>query len=302
VFEKLMQPYALKKNLYDHIEIVNDLLIDESWIMEKKYDGRRFQFIIDNDKICFADKYAQLDKTNISIKISETLNEVKKLKLPNKTHLDIELLIPGKFEESLSLYRGDIKNALHLQNKLGNAIIRVIDILYFEQDLTEFPLYERKKIISQLFSNCEFIIPVEGFIDRKVKEEKFLSIFNAEEDGVVFKLLEAPYIYGTSKLWYKYKRVDSYDVVIMNISEREGQYSGMAKCITVGQYKNGKLCEVAHVGNMDIETRYFLWNNKEKLKGNVIEIFATKRTKIKYKDTRFSRFRDDKNSSDCIWE
>ena len=37
------------------------------------------------------------------------------------------------------------------------------------------------------------------------------------------------------------------------------------------------------------------------VKNTVIEILASKKTKSKYRDTRFYRFRIDKNPEDCIW-
>lgn len=105
---------------------------------------------------------------------------------------------------------------------------------------------------------------------------------------------------------FKMKARRTYDCVVMGATDANegvtGKFLGQIGALICGQYKDGKLVEVARASGMNDEARleFTKLRAEGRLNGIVVELEAQERTKYgKLQHPQFVRVRDDKNAEDC---
>jgi ATP-dependent DNA ligase len=267
------------------------------YLIEQKYDGIYIQLVFDDEG------KLSLVSRNMKVKDNEQLES---LRLYLEQNLNLKnSVING--ELAFSTQAGT-----EYQKKYGHSKVDVFDILKFKnEELSTFPLLKRKEILHEICEklNSEYIVEAKYIItkDSKIVKQWFDNIIANGGEGLVIKdLNDTNYVFGgKSNLWYKIKKLIDMDYVIMGYedskSEKYGK-QGWVKNIICGLYVDGKLKQKVRVGSMTEEIRKEISENKNKYIGTVIEVHGFEIFKSgSIRHPSFSRFRDDKNSEDCVW-
>jgi ATP-dependent DNA ligase len=177
-------------------------------------------------------------------------------------------------------------------------------------------------------------------------EAKYILLQNVMErggEGIMLKNLDAIYEQDArhENNWYKVKKHDTWDVIIMGYTGSEkfytgkeldswgfwirtsddvrlqGNYSGQDGYLPVtkfyyynwigairfGMFRNGELIELGQTSGISEQIRMTLTIYGEKYIGTVMEIEAMEQLPSgAFRHPRFIRFRDDKRPMECIWE
>ncbi len=137
-------------------------------------------------------------------------------------------------------------------------------------------------------------------------------------EGVILKNVN--HKYGDKQGWVKVKREATADVVIMGFIDAKmfskkvsGETSmtkyakaGLIGAVQCGQYTSKNriavLVEVATVSGIDDLLREEMTKSPKRFIGRVIEIkFNAKEPSGRFRHPRYTRFRDDKCATDCVW-
>lgn len=240
------------------------------------------------------------------------------------TVLDGELILPPevKVKGSRSKAVTSISNsapdvAIGKQIERGWLRYVVFDCLFFKGgDLRKLPLYQRRK--AAMTAIGEWKNPFVSFIEGQQHEDKrdFLQkVYEEGGEGIILKHMD--HAYGDEKLWVKEKAEITADCVIMgyksakemskkadgSISMTKYAAQGLIGAVVVGQYKSGKLVEVATVSGMTDDVRGRLTHLGKQHLGYVVEIKANGREPTgRFRHPRFRRFRDDKPAKACVFD
>jgi ATP-dependent DNA ligase len=172
----------------------------------------------------------------------EKLNEIVKLcrKTVNITSGDIK---NSKNLIQFYIYDGCIKEAMLDQSK---------------------PYFERKKWIDENIVNCfKHCVKVDTIIIKHKThlDELFSERIARGDEGLILRKMDMRYSHKRDKNLLKYKPVDSDEMLILNIKEGSGNWSGKAKTIEV-KTKNGNIFEATFKGDMQAAEKFL----KEKTK------------------------------------
>lgn len=162
-------------------------------------------------------------------------------------------------------------------------------------------------------------------------EDLLQDIYSRGGEGIILKDLDSPYEFKRSKHWLKFKKVQTADLVIMGFVRPKKEYTGKFSVdelqlrgweywedgepvsktyakgwvggIKLGAYKDGKLKYVCTVKGFSDEVQQMIKNMD--LSNVVVEVnfqnVINPETKS-LRHPRFSQFRYDKETSDCLWE
>ena len=211
---------------------------DENYIYELKLDGIRCLAYIDGKSLVLQNKRHK-DVTAIYPELSQVSKCVKK-----RVILDGELVVlnkDGKPDfyalQRRSLMTDSFKTGLAAK---GNPVQFVAyDIIYYDgKDLTDKPLMERKKILSQAVREGNNLI-----ISRYIESNgvAFFELAKAQElEGIVAKRKDGLYHIGKrTRDWLKIKVMQDEDLLILGYQPDE---NGEVKDLILGYYdEEGKL-------------------------------------------------------------
>jgi bifunctional non-homologous end joining protein LigD len=301
--------------------MLNKIWQDNNWIAEKKYDGSRYQILIENNEIRVFSRRINVDRTG---NCQHIINEIKQLNLPSGTILDGEIIHPINFNNTVSVMNSDPYRSVELQKKIGFVEMHIFDIPIYNGIPNRAILSERKKLLEKHFSNKQFKYILQVKAVKENKQAYYEEIVNNGGEGVILKNLNSVYAIGIDEAikngaWFKVKKLHSYDCVVIGGVEGQGKYAGILGALVIGQFKNGKLAEIGTVSGMSDKLRRNWWqkiqDNKERiitmngkkhihLKQDaywIIEIEAQEKAINSYRFPRFIRERTDKKLQECIW-
>lgn len=130
-----------------------------------------------------------------------------------------------------------------------------------------------KNVIGK-YSHC---IEVKTIIirDKKHLDEFFGERLDRGDEGVIIRKMNMMYSHKRDKNLLKYKPLDSEEMIITDIKEGQGNWSGKAKIISL-KTKDGKMFDGTFKGSMlDAET---CLKNKTELIGKLVTIYFNGRT------------------------
>ena len=203
--------------------------------------------------------------------------------IPDNTVLDGELLLRNDNNlESKDLYRATMKEA-RKDGEKHNLMFNIFDILPledFKNGKCDIPCKERKGILHKLFENNEFkniveVVPLYIGKDTNKITELLNQAISRDEEGVMVNLSEAPYECKRTKSILKVKVMQTCDLKIIGFEEGTGKNKGLLGALIV-DYKNNELGVGSGFSDAD---REYVWNNKDKLIGRVVEVQFFEETK-----------------------
>ena len=183
--------------------------------------------------------FEKKDRTKVLSQIAEQL-----LKIPDDFILDCDI---GIERDEKRLPRIKIMTLLADEPQLEEKDIikvTVFDLPFWKEDLSEKPLYERRKKLEEFFNKYlkkskNFALTSFNVIDSKSELEKvaqkLASIYMSE--GIVAKVLSSPYPEGGTNFWSKVKKVLEIKVIVLekqvNKNDTFSYYCGLR----IGDFK-----------------------------------------------------------------
>lgn len=214
---------------------------DPEYIFEIKMDGSRCIAYLDKDKTILKNKRGFL----LSSKFPELADMHKQVKY--RCILDGELIVmqdgkPDFFEvQRRELMSNTFK--IDMAVKKHPASFVAYDILYIDdRDVTDLPLIERKKLLSENVKENERLA-ISRVVEGRGKD-LFALTTSQQLEGVVAKRKESRYYYGKrTKDWIKIKWLKDDDFIVCGYIEKEDNFISLV----LGQYKDKQLIYKGHV-------------------------------------------------------
>ena len=209
---------------------------DPAWVFEAKLDGQRsllwrrrstVRLITRNEK----------DRTSHYPDLVEAI-------LRNDT-------APMIADGEIVAFQGDVTSFSRLQERMQNArptaaqvaavpvAFYLFDLLWFDgYDLSALPLLARKSVLHRAIA-FDDPIRFSEHLDEE-GEVAFRAACDKGWEGLIAKRAAAPYTYGRSKDWLKFKCVNEQEFVVLGWTDPHGTRSGLG-ALLVGYYDDGHL-------------------------------------------------------------
>jgi ATP-dependent DNA ligase len=205
------------------------------------------------------------------------------------TVIDGELVGPT-FAETATLLSAGGRSSTELR-------FVAFDLPYFAGvDRRGAPLSDRLRDLGLVLRDA--VPPLEASTALVADTDLADVIWESGGEGLIIKELNAPYTSGGRTGWWKLKRVQTSDAVVIGLEPGKGRYAGQAGALILGQYDDaGALVEIARVSGMrDGERRHI----DERAVGRVVEFDYQERTAAgRFRHPRFKRFRPDRTPVSC---
>ena len=276
-------------------------MLPGDWIAEPKYDGNR--------AIAFVDHHYNVNIVSRNNKpvyntelIKEQLADVCKMNDFNNVMFDGEMYATD-WNDSISI--------LHTQTKVNSTKMcyYIFDMISMEEWATQVTkkLDERKKALKRFFDvkellgghNLDNIKLTPGYEFKTIEEAKeiYKRLLTEGYEGVVLKHVGSMYPFGRNGAWLKWKPVETYEVKIVDFEIGDGKFSGILGAFICNF--NGKKVKVG--GGFKDKQRKAFWENREAMKGKIIEVECQQVTKDgSLRFPVFKRIREDKDAEDVL--
>lgn len=270
-------------------EIVSPMLLSESevipskknYIYELKYDGIRAIIYVVNKNISIYTRNKK-DITHLFPELEKIKNIVK-----NNAIFDGEIICTKDGKPNFSKIQNRIhlksKNKISSQSTWNRATFICFDILYYNKNLTNLTLLERRNILDNFVDN-EVFVKSKIFYDGK---KLFNIIKEYDLEGIVCKNIKSKYVIGNrTNEWIKVK---NYKVEYFYVGGfKESDTNVFTLCL--GEKRNSKLY---YVGKVFVAKKYKLYNKLLHLKkvdnkffnydeDDVVFVMPTIKVKIRY--------------------
>lgn len=200
--------------LAEKVESVEEIFNEkDTFSFEYKYDGIRVQIHKDKEKVkIFSRNLNDITESlkNVVDKINENLSHFENLILEGE-------LIGFNYKGEIVSFQ-DLMSVIFKKEKenLFDLKVFLFDILYLNnEDLTHLPYFKRMEILEKVKGNFErvkYIIPNNLHEGKNFYEKSLSEGF----EGIVAKRLNSIYQSGRrGKLWFKLKKVETLDLVIL---------------------------------------------------------------------------------------
>lgn len=209
--------------------------LEESWIIEPKYDGERIIAVRSNSEINLWTR-RNIQATH---KFPEIIEALKNNVNGKNWILDGEMTVSGSFRKLLNRNVED-RFKISLLSKKNPATFYIFDIIQFEnKDLKNRPLVERKGLLMEVVHQNDRT-EVVPFQEANNPKEQFTEYLKQGFEGAIIKNLDSKYEPGKrSGSWLKMKKGDTVDVHIIGATkssssipfgalmmEKDGKYFG----------------------------------------------------------------------------
>jgi bifunctional non-homologous end joining protein LigD len=221
--------YNAEKRRFDPMRPVDtrEELKGKEWRIERKYDGTRMEAQVDDGKVRLINRRGA-DKTMTYPELQELGEEVK-----GSAVLDGEVVAfnHGKDNFKVLSERDHLQDKEKIKERVKTHPVRyiVFDILKRNgEDVRKLPYREREQIIDKL-------VDKKGYAQRVTKT----TVAQAKKqgaEGVVYKNLDAPYVYGKSKDWRKLKFKKIEDAVAVGYVPGEGKRKGLIGALKIAHH------------------------------------------------------------------
>jgi len=255
MFNKILSPMLLKE--------VDKPFKDDNYIFELKYDGIRTLLYVSSKTFKLITRNGN-DLANIYPELKSVQNIVGK----HKVIFDGEIVAfkNGKPSFSELQHRNHLKNISKIKlmiNEIPVCFV-VFDIIYFDKDLTNLTLMERKKILND-FTDTDIFIKTKMYNDGL---KLFKHIKKIGLEGIVAKQKDSKYILGKRvENWVKIKNFKKEYFYVYGVTKLKDKYA-----LYLGEYKNKKLIPVGKVSVMPDNDVLKIVQKQKKVKNIFIDI------------------------------
>jgi bifunctional non-homologous end joining protein LigD len=283
-------------------EKLKELWNNPDWICEEKIDGSRYVLQYDSHGIPLLTSRKRSVKTNEMVDKTQNLMGYvceKNVKFKN-TIIDGEIQGGNSFGDTVSLMGSTPERAQQMLKDGFKVKYIVYDILEYQgTDLRNRPFNIRRLKLQNFLLN--YHNPYIELIRVLPNEpSSFDQIVSEGGEGVILKHKMSQYQEDKrGKDWIKVKKTDTFDGIIIGMTEGTGKYKKSMGALRIGQYVGDEIVEVATISGMTDDQRDYFSQNIQKLNGQVIEFEAQEKTKKRYRHPRFVRLRNDKSPTEC---
>lgn len=255
MFNKILSPMLLKER--------DKPFIDDNYIFELKYDGIRTLLYVSPKTFKLITRNGN-DLANIYPELKSVQNIVGK----HKVIFDGEIVAfkNGKPSFSELQHRNHLKNISKIKLIVDEIPVCfvVFDIIYFDKDLTNLTLMERKKILND-FTDTDIFIKTKMYNDGL---KLFKHIKKIGLEGIVAKQKDSKYILGKRvENWVKIKNFKKEYFYVYGVTKLKDKYA-----LYLGEYKNKKLIPVGKVSVMPDNDVLKIVQKQKKVKNIFIDI------------------------------
>ena len=225
---KIQLHVPVRMMLAQVVEDINDAVKEMGKVaVEWKFDGSRVQVHWGNNKITIYSRRLE----NVTNALPEIVDEIKRNVKPGVI-LDGEVIAvkdgkPMPFQHILRRFRRKHEVARMIE-KIPLQVY-FFDILFYENELVNLPLIERRKILESVVNESEKIKVADQILtnDSGLVQKIFKDALNAGHEGAMLKNPNSPYIPGKrGKHWLKLKSVmETLDLIVVGGEWGEGKRS-----------------------------------------------------------------------------
>jgi ATP-dependent DNA ligase len=311
-----------------------ELMTDRQWWAEEKYDGDRRIAQILTEGVRFTGRKVS-KKDGLLVEKTANLPQLNGRAAGTTDFMCVPLSLIGtvldgevvcadplaRSRDVTSIMGSKPSEAIRKQQERGWLKYAAFDCLFYKgTDMRGMPLQARRialdHVMAEWANPYAFAVPF-----RDDKQALLDEVWSHGGEGIILKNSMAPY--GIECEWVKVKREETYDVVLMGFEAAKEistkvdgtvsvtKYAGMVGAARFGQNRLDRtapgvrewvLVECGTCSGFDDETRQDMTANPEKYIGRPFEITAQLREPSgAFRHPRFSRWRDDKNATDCVW-
>lgn len=272
MLNKIVKPMLLSES--------DTVLENDNYIYEIKFDGiRALIYVIDNNIKIFTRNGKNI--TNLFPELKVITSSVKKNSILDGEIVCLTNNKPDFFKVQKRIHLKN-KDKIEISSKNNPALFICFDILYYEKDITNEPLYKRKDELSKI-NESDYLLKSKVFENG---EKLFKSIKRLDLEGIVCKDKFSTYQVNTrSNSWIKVKnyKVESFFVGGYTDGEKD-RFS-----IYLGEKSNGKLRYVGKVFVSKKDKLYEKLKNRKSVnnpflefKENINFVKPIQEVKIKY--------------------
>lgn len=272
MLNKIVKPMLLSES--------DTVLENDNYIYEIKFDGiRAIIYAIDNNIKIFTRNGKNI--TNLFPELKVITSSVKKNSILDGEIVCLTNNKPDFFKVQKRIHLKN-KDKIEISSKNNPALFICFDILYYEKDITNEPLYKRKDELSKI-NESDYLLKSKVFEDG---EKLFKSIKRLDLEGIVCKDKFSTYQVNTrSNSWIKVKnyKVESFFIGGYTDGEKD-RFS-----IYLGEKSNGKLRYVGKVFVSKKDKLYEKLKNRKSVnnpflefKENINFVKPIQEVKVKY--------------------
>ena len=291
------------------------MLGDHRMILQRKYDGSRVMVYKQGDSVRLIGRSFKNDFAPMYPVITEAVK-----RLPCKECI---------LDAELTFFKGDLDvfvTALATDETKAQYEVQLVvfDALYTDEvgSLINSPLCDRldylRKFLQQFDGPIELALTIE---DPKQHQETYQQIISCGGEGVVLKDCYSPYVPGKRTHWFKVKKAQTTECVVMGVTQGTGVRAETFGALILGQYdQQGRLQPIANCSGFtqaELQEMHALigtlpegsYPHIKKFRGEVqklleptliVEVeFMARTNSQKLRFPRFIRFREDKKPEEC---
>lgn len=251
-----VEPMTAKEYLNE--EELELMLTSSDYIAEEKLDGTRGTLHLGEFNRLFSRRVSK--KTNWFAENTDSVPHIRDRKVPEEywgTVIDGEMSIMGKdFKAISSTLNCTWDEAIYRQTQLGFIVFNAFDIVYYKGVyVAKKPLIERKQLLHKVIERIHYryirevpytdstIILDDNLLDKK---EWYDTIVQNGGEGLMLKSKTGTYRHTRGREYTKWKKYDTWDVVILDFDNPTEEYTGkeLETWQYWGMYRQGELEDI----------------------------------------------------------
>lgn len=194
--------------------------------------------------------------------------------LPLRRHI-IDGELAGKdWAQTMTLFRSSKADVSKTLAKYGRyKIFDLVNPMRLDE-----PFRDRRERLEELFEKYSHPMVMLTKSEQVQSYDEFVELHNFHLasgcDGSIIKWMGSPYEFKRSKFWLKIKPQKTMDCLIVGFNEGKGKYVGMLGSLEVKlPMERGRWSfATSNVSGMTDEDRAYMWKNRNKLLGTIVEV------------------------------
>lgn len=194
--------------------------------------------------------------------------------LPLRKHI-IDGEVTGKdWAQTMTLFRSSKADVNEKLKRYGRY--KIFDLV--NPHRLDEPFRDRRERLEEVFAKHSHPMVMLTKSEQIQSYDEFVELHNFHLasgcDGSIIKVLGSPYEFKRSGYWLKVKPQKTMDCLIVGFNEGKGKYVGMLGSLEVKLPMEAGRWSFAtsNVSGMTDEDRVYMWKNRKKLLGTIVEV------------------------------